>query len=153
LKEVVDRLKMVGITDEDVLCAAWLHDTIEDTGTTFDEIYQRFGRNIAVLVSSLSKNTSLPKKEKEHQYIDQLKNAPWQAQLIKLCDISSNLKELKNSGWSKSKKTKYVKKKLYNLKVIKSGLVNNKSTVPGIAGIIDGINQVLVSYGQKPLMI
>jgi len=153
LEAVVTRLKAIGITDEDVLCAAWLHDTIEDTGTTFDEIYQRFGRNIAVLVSSLSKNTSLPKKEKERQYIEQLKNAPWQAQLIKLCDISSNLKELKNSSWSKSKKTKYVKKKLYNLKVIKSGLVHNKSTVPGITGIIDGINQVLISYGQKPLMI
>jgi len=153
LEAVVTRLKGIGITDEDVWCAAWLHDTIEDTGTTFDEIYQRFGRSVAIMVSSLSKDTSLLKKEKERQYIEQLKNAPWQAQLIKLCDMSSNLKELKNSSWSKSKKTKYVKKKLYNLKVIKSGIVNNKSTVPGIADIIDGINQILVSYGQKPLLI
>lgn len=153
LEAVVTRLKGIGITDEDVLCAAWLHDIIEDTGTTFDEIYQRFGRSVAVMVSSLSKDTSLPKKEKERQYIEQLKNAPWQAQLIKLCDISSNLKELKNSSWSKSKKTRYVKKKLHDLTVIKSGLVQNRSKVPGIQGIIDGINDVLISYGQRPFTL
>lgn len=152
LEAVVTRLKGIGITDEDVLCAAWLHDTIEDTGTTFDEIYQRFGRNIAVMVSSLSKDTSLPKKEKESQYIEQLKIAPWQAQLIKLCDISSNLKELKNSSWSKSKKIKYIKKKLHNLNVIKSGLAQNRSKVHGIQSIVDGINQVLAEYGQKPVI-
>ena len=152
LEQVVSRLKAIGITDEDVLCAAWLHDTIEDTDTTFDDIEQRFGSNVAVMVLSLSKDTSLPKKEKERQYIEQLKNAPWQAQIIKICDISSNLKELKNSSWSKSKKTKYVKKKSYNLNVIKSGLVKNKSNVPGIQGIIDGINDVLTEYGQKPVI-
>ena len=153
LESVVNRLKNLGITDEDVLCAAWLHDTIEDTDTTFDDIERRFGSNIAVMVLSVSKDTKLSKKEKEKQYIEQLKNAPWQAQLIKLCDISSNLKDLKNSGWSKSKKKNYVKKKLHNLNVIKSGLTQHKSNVPGIQSIVDGINQVLVSYNQKPITI
>lgn len=152
LEGVVNRLKNLGITDEDILCAAWLHDTIEDTDTTFDDIDQRFGSNVAVMVLSLSKNTKLTKKEKERQYVAQLKNAPWQAQLIKLCDISSNLKDLKNSGWSKSRKTKYVKKKLHNLNVIKSGLAQNKSKVPGIQAIVDGINDVLLEYRFKPIM-
>lgn len=153
LEAVVDTLKHIGVNDEDVLCAAWLHDTIEDTGTTFDDIEQRFGSNIAVMVLSVSKDSSLPKKEKERQYIEQLKNAPLQALLIKLCDISSNLKELKNSSWSKTRKSKYVKKKLYNLNVIKSGLVKNKTDFPRIQGIIDGINKVLVSHGQKQIII
>ena len=147
---IVNRLKNLGITDEDVLCAAWLHDIIEDTDATFDDIEQRFGSQVAVMVLSLSKDPKLSKKEKERQYIEQLKNAPWQAQLIKLCDIASNLKDMKDSAWSKSKKKKYVKKKLYNLNVIKQGLTQNKTKVPGIQRIIDGINDVLTSYGQKP---
>lgn len=151
LKDVVDRLKALGITDDKVLCAAWLHDTIEDTDTTFDEIYQRFGRDTAVMVKSLSKDTSLPKKEKETQCIEQLKCASWNAQLIKLCDISSNLKELKNSNWSKSRKTKYVKKKSHNLHALKSGLLQNKSNVPGIHDMVNGLNNILIEYGIKPI--
>ena len=153
LEGVVNRLKNLGITDEDLLCAAWLHDTMEDTDTTFDDIYQRFGRNVAVMVSSVSKNTSLPKKEKERQYIEQLKNAPWEAKLIKLCDISSNLKDMKNSKWTRPRKKKYVIKKLHNLNVIKSSIQENKDRLPGIQSIIDGINEVLIQFGQKPVMI
>lgn len=153
LEAVVDTLKHIGVNDEDSLCAAWLHDTLEDTGTTFDDIEQRFGSNVAVMVLSLSKDPKLAKKERERQYIEQLKNAPSQALLIKLCDISSNLKELKNTSWSKTRKTKYVKKKLYNLNVIKSGLVKNKIDFPRIHGIVDGVNKVLLSYGQKPIIL
>ena len=149
---VVNRLKNLGITDEDVLCAAWLHDTIEETDATFDDIEQRFGSQVAVMVLSLSKDPKLSKKEKERQYIEQLKNASWHAQLIKLCDIASNLKDMKDSSWSKSKKKKYVKKKLFNLNVIKQGLTQNKTKVPSIQRIIDGINDVLISYGQKPFV-
>jgi (p)ppGpp synthase/HD superfamily hydrolase len=153
LESVVDTLKNIGVNDDDVLCAAWLHDAIEDTDTTFDDIEQRFGSKVAVMVLSISKDSRLPKKEKERQYVEQLKNAPLQAQLIKLCDISSNLKELKNSSWSKTKKSKYVKKKLYNLNVIKSGLAKNKTDYPRIQGIIDGVNKILVSHSQRPIII
>lgn len=52
------------------------------------------------------------KKDQETQYIQQLKNASWQAQLIKLCDISSDLKSLQTLGWSKTKKSKQIKKML-----------------------------------------
>lgn len=38
LEAVVSRLKSIGISDEDVLCAGWLHDTMEDTDATFDEL-------------------------------------------------------------------------------------------------------------------
>lgn len=153
LEAVVTRLKGIGITDEDVLCAAWLHDTIEDTGTTFDEIYQRFGRNTAVMVSSLSKDNKLAKSEKERQYIKQLKNAPTEAQLIKLCDISSNLGNLKNSSWSKTRKKKYVNKKMENLKAIKLGISQQRLQYPQVGKIIDAINEILIEYNQKPIVI
>ena len=150
---VVSRLKSIGVTDEDVLCSAWLHDTIEDTDATFDEIYQRFGRGVAVMVSSLTKDNTLPKSKKEKQYLTQLKDAPWEAQLIKLCDISANLSELKNSSWSKTRKKNYIKRKLQNLDAIKSGISDNKSKIPNVESIISGINEILKKHGHRPIII
>lgn len=153
LEGVVNRLKNLGIADEDFLCAAWLHDIIEDTNTTFDDIEQRFGSKVAVLVLALSKNKNLSKGQQEQQYVKQLKDASWEAKLIKLCDMSANLKDLKNAPWSKTKKSKYVKKKLHYLNVIKPELIKNKSQVPGIQSVINGINEVLVSFNQRPIVL
>jgi (p)ppGpp synthase/HD superfamily hydrolase len=99
IKGVVNRLQNIGITDEEMLCTAWLHDTLEDTSTSFDELAQRFGKEVALLVLSLSKDQTLAKKQKEIQYVKQLKDAPWQAKIIKLCDIASNLKGLKTRSF------------------------------------------------------
>jgi len=153
LSGVVTRLKNLGITDEDVMCAAWLHDTIEDTKTTFDEIEQRFGDKVAVLVLSLSKDRSLSKAKQEEQYVKQLKEASFNAKLIKLCDISANLKDIKNSTLSKTKKVKTVRKIVRYLNAIKPRLVNNKDQIPGITSLINGINEVVVSHGQRPIKV
>jgi guanosine-3',5'-bis(diphosphate) 3'-pyrophosphohydrolase len=153
LQGVVNRLKNIGVSDEEILAAAWLHDTIEDTNTTFDEIDQRFGSRIAVLVLSLSKDKRLPKDQREKQYVKQLKDSSLETKLIKLCDISSNLKDLKNAPWSRTKKTKEIKKKMYYLNVIKPDLIKNKLQIPGIQGIVDGINEVIGSYGQRLIII
>jgi guanosine-3',5'-bis(diphosphate) 3'-pyrophosphohydrolase len=153
LASVVSRLKSMGIVNEDVLCAAWLHDTMEDTKTSFDDIFEQFGRDIAILVSSLSKDVKLPKKERESQYIKQLKSAPFEAKLIKLCDIAANLSDLKNSDLSKTKRFKAVKTKLHYLNIIKNEITEKKSTLPNIQNIIDGINDVLITYKQKPISI
>jgi (p)ppGpp synthase/HD superfamily hydrolase len=153
LESVVSRLKNIGINDEDILCAAWLHDVMDYTNVTFDDIYQRFGQNVAVMVLSISKDKKLHKKDRETQYMQQLKNASWQAQLIKLCDISSDLKNLQNLGWSKTKKSKQVKKMLHYVNAIKSGIVQNKSEIPSIESIVNGINDVLKQYGHKPVLV
>ena len=96
LEDVVNRLKSLGVIDSELLCAGWLHDTIEDTDTSFDDLYDQFGSRVAVLVSTLSKDMSLPRKKREQEYIKQLKEASFDAKLIKLCDISANLSALKN---------------------------------------------------------
>jgi (p)ppGpp synthase/HD superfamily hydrolase len=153
LEGVVNRLKNLGVADDDTLCAAWLHGTIDDTNVIFDDINQRFGRKVAVMVLSLSQDRKVPKKESELQYIQQLKNAPLEAQLIKLCKISSSFKDLKNSSWSRTKKTKIVKKKLHYLNVIRPAIVQSKSKFPGIQPILDGINDVLVEYRQRPVAL
>ncbi len=153
LESVVSYLKSLGITDEDVLCAGWLHDAIEDTDTTFDDLYERFGKKVAVLVSSLSKDKKLAKKERELLYVKQLNDAPLEAKIIKLCDISANLKDLANSKMSKNQRKKTVNQKLRYILVIKNDIMENKTNYPKISNIIKGINDTLVENRQKPVFI
>lgn len=153
LKSVVNRLQNIGITDEDMLCAAWLHNTLEDTSTTFDELIQRFGKEVAVLVFSLSKDQTIARKQKELQYVKQLKDATWQAKIIKLCDIASNLKELKTSGLSKNKRNKFVRQRRHYLNAIKKGIIENKSKAQGIQPVIDAVNEIFVEYRLWPVKL
>jgi len=103
LEAVVSRLKNIGIFDEDILCAGWLHDTMEDTDTNFDDLFERFGRKVAIFIFSLSKDMSLNKKEREAIYVKQLKTAAWEVKIIKLCDISANLSDLKDQDFQRQK--------------------------------------------------
>ena len=153
LEGVVNRLKNLGVTDRDVLCAAWLHDIIEDTDVTFDQINERFGREVAVIVLSLSKDQNILKKDREIQYISQLKDASFQTKIIKLCDISANLKDLANAPISKTQKNKQIKKILHYLRIIKNDIIENKSEYPKIQEMIDGINTICVKFNQKPILI
>ena len=152
LAGVVARLKNLGITDEEVLTSAWLHDIIDDTETSFDELDQRFGSRVAVMVLSISKDKNLPRSKQEEQYVKQLKESTFDAKLIKLCDISACLRDLKNTPVSKTKRMKEVKKKLFYLNVIKSDLIKHKSKVPGISSLINGINEMISSYGLRPVI-
>jgi guanosine-3',5'-bis(diphosphate) 3'-pyrophosphohydrolase len=152
LAGVVARLKNLGITDEDVLTSAWLHDIIDDTDTSFDELDQRFGSKVAVMVLSISRDRNLPRTKQEEQYVKQLKESTFDAKLIKLCDISSCLRDLKNAQVSKTKRIKEVKKKLFYLNVIKSDLIKDKSKVPGINSLINGINEMISAYGLRPII-
>ena len=152
LAGVVARLKNLGITDEDVLASAWLHDIIDDTETSFDELDQRFGSKVAVMVLSISKDKNLPRTKQEEQYVKQLKESTSDAKLIKLCDISASLRDLKSVSVSKTKRIKEVKKKIFYLNVIKSDLIINKSKVPGIGSLINGINEMISGYGLRPII-
>ncbi len=153
LEGVVNRLKNLGISNQDVLCAAWLHDTIEDTNTTFDEINEIFGNAISVLVLSLTKDSELSKKERETQYIQQLKDSTLQAKIIKFCDISANLKDIANAPISNTQKNKQIKKLFHYLRVIKKGLSQINSEYPKMRELIDGINSVGVKFRQRPIVI
>ena len=153
LEGVVNRLKNLGVTDKDVLCAAWLHDILEDTDATFDQINERFGREVAVIVLSLSKDQNILKKDREVQYVNQLRDSPFKTKIIKLCDISANLKDLANAPISKTQKNKQIKKILHYLRVIKNDISENKSEYPKIQEIIDGINTICVKFNQNPILI
>src|SRR5439155_12665443 len=57
------------IDDPEVLTAALLHDTIEDTATDYDDIGERFGQRVAGWVAALSKDTRVPDEERERAYM------------------------------------------------------------------------------------
>lgn len=153
LEGVVFRLKNLGVTNIEILSSAWLHDVLEKSDTTFDEVNDIFGNSISVTVLSLTKNPTLSSKEIESQYVQQLKNAPPGAKLIKLCDISANLKDISASSISKTQKNKKIRKLFHYLRVIKNDLSKQKENYPKIQELIDGINVVGSKYRQRPVSI
>jgi (p)ppGpp synthase/HD superfamily hydrolase len=82
-----------GFDDDDILAAALLHDTIEDTPVDHDELAEEFGRVVAELVSRLTKDMRLPDRQREAEYDARLAAGPWQARLIKLADVYDNLSD------------------------------------------------------------
>ena len=152
LEDVVNRLKSLGVIDKEILCAGWLHDVLENTNTSFDELFEQFGSKIAVLVSSLSRDYSLPRKQRESVYAKQLKESSSDSKLILLCDISANLSDLKNHESSKSKKLRLVKQKRHYLTIIKNGLISDVN-YPKIFQLIDTINDILKKFGQRSVSV
>ena len=114
LKDVVKNLKKMKVTNKDIICAAWLHDTIEDTDTDFDSIKDRFGKNVAKIVVSVTKDNRLPKKQREVKYSKDLKSSSTEAKLVKIADILANVNDAPNAGKNtKWEKQQFVKKSKY----------------------------------------
>ena len=76
--------------DDEQIQAAWLHDTIEDTGATYDDIAEKFGKRVADIVSEVTNKPHLKKSEKEAYMTNKLKNLSHDALLVKLCDMRYN---------------------------------------------------------------
>ena len=78
------------------IIAGILHDTVEDTNTTLNEIESIFGTNIRDMVDVLSENKNLPYTERKLLQAYRLKNASFVTKLVKCADCLSNLKAIKN---------------------------------------------------------
>ena len=84
------------IQDRTVLIAAILHDTIEDTGTTADELSHHFGEHICRLVREVTDDKSLPKARRKELQIEHAPGLSHKATLIKLGDKIHNTGEIVN---------------------------------------------------------
>jgi guanosine-3',5'-bis(diphosphate) 3'-pyrophosphohydrolase len=82
------------VTDVDVLCAALLHDTLEDTETTPEELEREFGREIAAIVLELTDNKMLKKGTRKRMQIAHAAAASREAKLVKLADKICNLRDI-----------------------------------------------------------
>jgi (p)ppGpp synthase/HD superfamily hydrolase len=78
--------------DAELVAAGWLHDTIEDTGTTAQGLAETFGRRVADLVAEVTDDMRLPKEQRrQKQVADATKKSP-AARLIKVADKISNIR-------------------------------------------------------------
>ena len=98
------------ITDINVVCAALLHDTIEDTDTSEEELEQEFGSDIRDIVLAVSDDKTLEKSERKQRQIDHAKQLSHEAKLVKLADKISNLRDISESPpaeWSLERRQEY----------------------------------------------
>jgi guanosine-3',5'-bis(diphosphate) 3'-pyrophosphohydrolase len=86
-----------GVEDEDVLIAAVLHDTVEDTATTPDELEAAFGAVVRRLVEEVTDDKSLPKAERKQLQISHANELSVGATLIKLGDKIANVHDLSHA--------------------------------------------------------
>lgn len=83
-----------GVTDVEVLAAALLHDTLEDTDTSLDELRECFGERIAGIVAEVSDDTALPKAERKRRQVAGAGGLSPGARLVKLADKTCNLRDV-----------------------------------------------------------
>ncbi|XP_069136125.1 guanosine-3',5'-bis(diphosphate) 3'-pyrophosphohydrolase MESH1-like [Argopecten irradians] len=99
-----------GITDLAVIQAALLHDTVEDTETSFDEIDQHFGAEVCGIVKEVTDDKTLPKLERKQEQINHAPHASYKAKLVKLADKLYNLRDLRRCtprGWTEERVQEY----------------------------------------------
>ena len=129
-----------GVTTPDVLCAALLHDTIEDTETTADELRNTFGTAVAGFVLEVTDDKSLPKAERKRLQIEHAAHASPQAKLVKLADKICNLRDILSSppsDWPVERKQEYFD---WAAKVV-AGV---RDVHPGLASLFDHL------YARRP---
>ena len=99
-----------GVTDVATLCAALLHDTIEDTDTTADELSHEFGAEIASIVGEVTDDKTLPKAERKRQQVEHAAHISDKAKRVKLADKISNLRDVSQAppaDWSLERRREY----------------------------------------------
>ncbi len=80
--------------DEDILIAGILHDTVEDTDLTINEIRTEFGENVARMVNDVTEqDRSLPWAERKQIALDHIKKMQHDSQLVKTADVLQNLSD------------------------------------------------------------
>jgi (p)ppGpp synthase/HD superfamily hydrolase len=108
----VARLLADATTGEDpaLVAAGLLHDTVEDTDTTFEELDREFGAEIAGLVQEVTDNKKLEKEDRKRLQIETASKKSPRARLIKIADKTSNLRSILTSpptDWSIQRKREY----------------------------------------------
>jgi guanosine-3',5'-bis(diphosphate) 3'-pyrophosphohydrolase len=110
--EVADVLVRVGeIDDLDVILAAVLHDTIEDTETTGDELAAGFGERVRGLVEEVSDDKRLPKQERKDRQIHHAAALSTGAKQVKLADKICNVRDVTHAppaDWPLERRATYL---------------------------------------------
>jgi guanosine-3',5'-bis(diphosphate) 3'-pyrophosphohydrolase len=99
-----------GVDDPAVIAAALLHDTVEDTDTSFQELRGQFGAEVADIVAEVTDTKWLQKGSRKRLQIIKASRATEGAKLVKLADKIANLRDIIASppaSWSLARKREY----------------------------------------------
>jgi GTP diphosphokinase / guanosine-3',5'-bis(diphosphate) 3'-diphosphatase len=99
-----------GVEEVDTIIAAILHDTIEDTKTTADEIEARFGKEVAGVVLEVTDDKKLSKARRKELQVEHAPHLSERARAVKLADKICNLRDVAASppaGWELARKQEY----------------------------------------------
>ena len=126
---------MGGVTDMNVLQAALLHDTVEDTDTTFEEIEAQFGKEVRRIVEAVTDDKSKEKQERKRLQIVNAAHSSADVKLVKLADKLYNLRDLLRgapTGWTEERVQEYFE---WSAKVVKGLRNTNKPIEDELDGI------------------
>jgi GTP diphosphokinase / guanosine-3',5'-bis(diphosphate) 3'-diphosphatase len=107
-----------GIRDEVTLLAAILHDTVEDTETSPEELEERFGAQVCSVVMEATDDKDLPKAERKRLQIVNAPHKSVRARAVKIADKISNLRDIVHTpppDWGETRIREYV---LWSEKVV-----------------------------------
>jgi GTP diphosphokinase / guanosine-3',5'-bis(diphosphate) 3'-diphosphatase len=99
-----------GVSDVEVLCAALLHDTVEDTATTPEELVETFGARVARIVAEVTDDKALNKADRKRLQVENAARLSPEAKLVKLADKICNLRDVAErppAGWDLARRREY----------------------------------------------
>lgn len=100
LQEVVSSLPESA--SDEIVAAAWLHDAVEDTDLTLDEVRDTFGGHVARIVDFVTDSPGENRRERKRKTNERLMRAPVEARTVKLADRIANMKaSIENPGLAK----------------------------------------------------
>ncbi len=98
------------ITDVEIICGALLHDTVEDTNTTPNELEEEFGSSIKNIVMDVTDDMTLPKDVRKRKQIEHAAHILDKSKQVKIADKISNLRDVANNhppDWGLERRQKY----------------------------------------------
>lgn len=97
--------------DPVLVAAGWLHDTVEDTAVTLDDLVQRFGLEVAGVVAEVTDDKTIPRDERKRHSVLTIASKSRRAQYLKVADQASNIRALVTTpptGWTLERQVTYV---------------------------------------------
>lgn len=134
-----------GVRDYETLAAAVLHDTVEDTETSIEEIREAFGEKVAHTVAQCTDDTTLPRQERKRLQIETMPGKTREAKLVKMADKLYNLRDIQRAvpeGWTKERVEEYF---AWSKKVLDGA----RGTNPGLEDAIDRVMQGVFVFEGK----
>lgn len=102
---------LAGVEDPQIIAAALLHDTVEDTEATIEELRNEFGSKVAEIVAEVTDDKSLEKHTRKQRQVEHAPEASWGAAQLKIADKLCNVEDIATApppDWSLDRLTEYL---------------------------------------------